>query len=307
MDYKNTKPTPKKNVKRSSHRRANGPIIRLRYVFAMLGVLCVCGLLLFAFVITYSAVTHYTGFTAKRVVVFGANRLSDSDVLRQADVKVGENIFHVNLSVVRQRLLAHSWIGSAEVTREIPDAILIKIKEHEPQAIVEMNKRYLMNTEGEIFKHYSEETDVPVKELATEGETQDISEAPQELPQGFPLITGFTAEDIQVAGRQMMKNETNPHKAVMNIIQIAKVPDCSLPLSQIKQILVDREIGLTLLTSGNIRTVKLGYGNYEEKVRRMGDVSKFLKEKAKLDEIDTLDLHNLERIVVKPASAHRTA
>jgi len=93
----------------------------------------------------------------------------------------------------------------------------------------------------------------------------------------------------------------------MNIIQIAKVPDCSLPLSQIKQILVDREIGLTLLTSGSIRTVKLGYGDYEEKVRRMGEVSKFLKEKAKLNEIDTLDLHNLERIVVKPALAHRTA
>lgn len=308
LDYKNTRPTPKKNVKRSSHKRtSNGPIIRLRYVFALIGVLCVCGLLLFAFVITYNVVTHYTGFAAKKVVVFGASRLSDADVMKQADVKVGDNIFNVNLSVVRQRLLAHSWIESAEVTREIPGAILIKIKEHEPQAIVEMNKRYLMNTEGDIFKHYSEETDVPVKDPVTEGQAQDISEAPQELPQGYPLITGFTAEDIQVAGRQMMKNETNPHKAVMNIIQIAKVRDCSLPLSQIKQILVDREIGLTLLTSGNIRTVKLGYGDYEEKVRRMGEVSKFLKEKAKLEEIDTLDLHNLERIVVKPASAHKTA
>lgn len=307
MDYKNIKPAPKKNVKRSSHRRANGPIIRLRYVFALIGTLCVCAVLLFAFVITYSAVTHYRGFAAKRVVVFGADRLSDSDVLRQADVNIGENIFNVNLSVVRQRLLAHSWIASAEVTREIPGAILIKIKEHEPQAIVEMNNRYLMDTEGVIFKHYSEETDGPVKEPAAEGDAQDISEAPREVPQGYPVITGFTAEDIQVAGRQMMKNETNPHKAVMNIIQIAKVPDCSLPLSQIKQILVDREIGLTLLTSGNIRTVKLGYGDYDKKVKRMGEVSKFLKEKAKLNEIDTLDLHNLERIVVKPASAHRTA
>lgn len=294
---------PKQNVKRSSHKRESGPLIRLRHIFAVLGALCVCGLILLAFVLTYSAVTQYRGFSAKKVVVFGTNRLSDADVLAQADVGMGDNVFKINLSVVRQRLLAHPWIQSAEVTREIPSGILIKIREHEPQAIVEMNKRYLMNTDGDIFKHFSGETDLsPGKTGEGTPENQE-----QGFHQGYPLITGFSPEDIQVAGSTTMKNETNPHKAVMNIIQIAKVPDCSLPISQIKQILVDREIGLTLLTSGNIRTVKLGYGDYEEKVRRLGEVSRFLKEKARLDEIDTLDLHNLERIVVKPASGRRTA
>ncbi len=319
LDYKNTRPAPKKNVKRPAKRRSTEPLIRLRHVFAFLAALSVCGLLLLAFTATYAVVTHYRGFSAKRVVVFGASRLSDNDVLNQADVHVGDNIFHVNLSVVRQRLLAHSWIQSAEVTREIPDAILIKIKEHEPQAIVEMNARYLMNTEGDIFKHYSDETDIrpvppAVESQTAETDADEAGQAPGEDPKdtlsdaapALPLITGFTPEDIHVAGRENMKHETSPHKAVMNIIQIAKVPDSSLPLSQIKQILVDREIGLTLLTSGHIRTVKLGYGDYTEKMRRLREVSRFLKEKARLEDIDTVDLLNLERIVIKPASGRRT-
>ncbi len=303
MVYNHKKPLPKKNARRSERRREWSPVIRLRHVFAGLGALFVCALLLFALVLTYSGVTQYRGFAANKVAVFGTKRLTDQDVLAQADVKTGANIFRINLNVVRQRLLAHPWIHSAEVTREIPGSITIRVREHEPQAIVELSKRYLMNTEGDVFKHFSGESDLsPLEKDEGEAEGPD-----QGYHEGYPLITGFSPEDIQVAGSPTMKNETNPHKAVMNIIQIAKVPDSSLPLSQIKQILVDREIGLTLLTSGSIRTVKLGYGEYGEKVRRLGEVSKFLKEKARLEEIDTLDLHNLERIVVKPASGRKTA
>ena len=280
MVHKKTK--PKKNVKRSAHKKGWRPSIKPGQILFVSGVLCISGLLLFSMMATYSAVCNYKGFAAKRVVVFGSNRLSDREVLKQARVFKGQNIFKINLSVARQRLLAHPWIHSAEVTREIPDAILIKIRENEPMAIVETSKRYLMNTDGDIFKHFSGEGDE------------------------LPVITGLSPEDINVAGRQTMKNETNPHKAVMNIIQLAKGPETGLPLSQIKQILVDREIGLTLLTSGNIRTVKLGFENYEEKFRRMGEVSRFLKDKAKLEEINILDLQNLERIVVKPAVAHET-
>jgi cell division protein FtsQ len=274
-------------VNRPARKRDRKPLFRLRHVLAVMAALTVSAAVLFACVVVYNVITHYKGFNAKKVTVFGASRLNDEAVLSQAGVKTGDNIFHVNLSVVRQRLLAHPWIEYAEVTREIPGSLMIKIKEHEPQAIVELNNRYLMNTEGDVYKHFKGDSG--------------------EVPDGIPVIMGFSPEDIQVAGRQTMNKETNPHKAVMNIIRIAKVPDSSLPLSKIRQILVDREIGLTLLTSGNIRTVKLGYGDYEEKVRRLGEVSKFLKEKARLEEIDTLDLLNLERIVVKPATSHRTA
>ena len=303
MVYNHKKSMPTPPPRRSVRRRENGPVIRLRHVFSLLGAIAVCSILLFVFILIYSGITQYRGFSANKVTVFGTKRLTDPEILAQADVQNGVNIFRINLDVVRQRLLAHPWIHSAEVTREIPGSITIRVREHEPQAIVEMNKRYLMNTEGDVFKHFSGESDLsPVSTGDGEAEGPD-----QGYHEGYPLITGFSPEDIQVAGSPIMKNETNPHKAVMNIIQLAKVPDSSLPLSQIKQILVDREIGLTLLTSGSIRTVKLGYGDYGEKVRRLGEVSKFLKEKARLQEIDTLDLHNLERIVVKPASGRKTA
>jgi hypothetical protein len=72
-------------------------------------------------------------------------------------------------------------------------------------------------------------------------------------------------------------------------------------LSQIKQILVDREIGLTLLTNGTAKTIKLGYDDYPEKIIRLNEVLKYLNEKAHVNSINTIDLHNINRIIIKPA------
>lgn len=236
------------------------------------------GIIAMVLVMGYSALTRTQIFSAKRVAVTGQERLTESEILRQAGVHRGDNIFAVNLSVARQRLMAHPWISKAEVIREIPDGIMIRIKEHQALAIVDMGKRYLMNTEGDIFKHFSGETDT------------------------LPVITGLSPEDIQVAGRHSMKHETNPHKAVMNIVKLAQEPGGRIPLSKIKQILVDREIGLSLLAGFPFKNIKLGYGNYDEKINRMFEVSDYLKKKADLVDMDTIDLHQINRIVVKPTA-----
>ena len=232
---------------------------------------------------SYTAVIHYKGFNAKHVGVTGQSRLTEEMVLRQAGIYPGENIFKVNLSVARQRLLTLPWIQKAEVVRELPDKIQIRIHEHEPMAIVDMNTKYLMNTEGDIFKHVGGEKDE------------------------LPIISGLSPQDIQVAGRLPMKNESNPHKAVMNIIKLAKAPDSGLPINQIKRILVDREIGLTLMTSGAAKIIKLGYDNYPDKIIRLNQVLKYLNEKAHVLNVDTIDLHNINRIVVKPAAQNAHA
>lgn len=230
--------------------------------------------------LAYSALTRAAMFNARLTAVTGLERLSENEVLRQAGIRQNDNIFAVNLNVARQRLLAHPWISGADVIREVPDGILVRIREHKALALIEMNsKRYLMNTGGEIFKHYSGETDT------------------------LPVITGFNPEDIHVAGRQPMKHETNPHKAVMNIVKLAQDPDGRLPLSQIKQILVDREIGLTLLADGPVRSIRLGYGDYGPKLDRLFDVRDYLKKQAGLVNFDTIDLHHINRIVVKPMAA----
>ncbi|MBU1170399.1 MAG: FtsQ-type POTRA domain-containing protein [Proteobacteria bacterium] len=242
------------------------------------GLILTLGILSFSLVISYSALMRTKIFSAKRIGVTGQLRLSETEILRQAGLHKGDNIFAVNLNVARQRLMAHPWISKAEVIREMPDGILIRIKEHKALAIVELGKRYLMNTEGDIFKHFS-------------GETEP-----------FPEITGLSPEDIHVAGRHPMKHETNPHKAVMNIIKLAQEPDSRIPLSQIKEILVDREIGLTLLANGPFKHIKLGYGDYDKKINRLIEVSTYLKKKADLVDLDSIDLHQINRIVVKPTA-----
>lgn len=281
MSAKNKKKPLRKNAKRVEPKQKKPwPKIRIRFrikpLLVFSGWAVSLGILSLVLMLSYSLITHSRFFSAKSVRVTGLSRLSESIVLDQAGIHKGDNIFAVNLSVARQRLLAYPWIDQADVIRDIPDGIRITIVEHKLLAIVDLGKRYLMNTNGKIFKHLSGETDA------------------------VPVITGFSPEDIHVAGRHPMKLETNPHKAVMNIVKLAQRPGGRISLTQIKEILVDREIGLTLQTDGPFKQIKLGYGKYEEKLDRMVEVSKFLEQKAGLHNMESIDLNNLTHVVVKP-------
>lgn len=277
MSAKNKKKPLRKNTKRKDPRQKIAwPDIRLKPLLVFSGWALALGSLMFVLILVYSLITHTTVFAAKSIQVTGFSRLNEQTVLSQAGIHKGDNIFNVNLSVARERLLAHPWIDQADVSRDIPDGIRISIVEHKLLAYVDLGKRYLMNTNGKIFKHFSGETDV------------------------VPMITGFSPEDIHVAGRHPMKHETNPHKAVMNIVKLAQKPGSRISFGRVKEILVDRETGLTLSTDGPFRHIQLGYGQYEEKIERMVEVSTFLEQKADLHDLDSIDLNNINRVVVKP-------
>ncbi|MFW5636577.1 MAG: cell division protein FtsQ/DivIB, partial [Thermodesulfobacteriota bacterium] len=91
---------------------------------------------------------------AERVVVSGAGRLSEPMVLEKAGLSPGVNIFSVNLSKARKRLLSHPWIAEAAVGIWFPPEIRIRIKEYEALAVFELDQKYLANRDGKIFKEW---------------------------------------------------------------------------------------------------------------------------------------------------------
>ena len=248
-------------------------------------------------ILAYDAVTQSSYFEAKTIAVHGNQRLSKERILKQAGLKLHDNILSVNVNTLRGRLVVHPWIAAAEIERELPDTIHIRIKERVPIAIVDLNRPFYIDEEGEIFKRVESSDKVRV-----------------------PVVTGLSLSDIDFNDPW----RSRLFRAVMKALRLNRVYQDVIPL--LHRIHVDKEMGLTLHAffsphsppvtpecvptfAGGIHagrgevTIKVGFGDYESKYSRLRDMISYLnKERGGLN-LQSIDLNDLDRVVVRPSLA----
>ncbi len=268
------KSTRKNYYKNSAARKRNRIIMRVIFSIKTATVGTILFLASFLFIFSYDFITQCDYFKAESLTVTGANRLTEEQVLLQSQITEGINILSVNLSRVRKRLLAHSWIEEAEVSRELPTGISIRIKEQQPLAILDLGRKFIINTHGEVFKE------------------MDASDHCR-----LPVIGGLEFSDINVRG----ESRSVPFNAVMTILALGKKPESILPCRLIKRIRVDREMGLTIYAFDRIKAIKIGYDDYPNKYEMLKNVLFYLKKNGNFSHLESIDLNDLNRIVVNPA------
>ncbi len=240
----------------------------------LVGAGCVGSVVLFAVlsILTYDVFTQSPYFEASAIEIEGTRRLSDQDILKQAELDLGVNILSVSLKTVQDSLVGHPWIATARVGRNLPDRLTITITEREPMAVLDLGERFLLDTRGEIFKRC---------------DTQD--------PRNLPVVTGLKFSDISVTGERMSK----PYEAVYKFLRIRKDHDWALPSSSISCIQVDPDMGLTLVSRDRDLAVRLGYGGYAEKLMRLNYVL-FNCSKNMGMQVALIDIVDVDRVVVRP-------
>jgi cell division protein FtsQ len=268
------KSTRKNYYKNSAARKRNRIIMRVIFSIKTATVGTILFLASFLFIFSYDFITQCDYFKAESLTVTGANRLTEEQVLLQSQITEGINILSVNLSRVRKRLLAHSWIEEAEVSRELPTGISIRIKEQQPLAILDLGRKFIINTHGEVFKE------------------MDASDHCR-----LPVIGGLEFSDINVRG----ESRSVPFNAVMTILALGKKSESVLPCRLIKRIRVDREMGLTIYAFDRIKAIKIGYDDYPNKYEMLKNVLFYLKKNGNFSHLESIDLNDLNRIVVNPA------
>jgi cell division protein FtsQ len=236
------------------------------------------------FILIHDILTQCDYFKISRLTIEGAQRLSEKEISQQARVGMGMNILAVNLSLVRKRLLAHPWIAEAGVSREIPSGLSIWIKEHTPLAVVDVGKKFLINISGNIFKAW------------------DVSD-----PADLPVVSGLNVLDLppvygqaELPQGEIVRERTTPFKAVMKVLRLGRQQGTILPNRSIRQIRVDRQIGLTLLAFDRIKTINLGYDDYDGKYHLLANLFSYLKHQQRVSDFDRIDLNNLNRVVLNP-------
>ena len=259
--------------KNSLAKRRAKVIRRITACFKIMAAVFLVTAMSIIFIFGYDLLTQCNYFMANSVIVDGTNRLSKNQIIKHSRIDAGINIFSINLSATRKRLLAHPWIADAEVRRELPDKINIRIKEHKPLAIIDLGRKFLINNHGEIFK-----------ELAASD------------PDNLPVIIGLEFSDLDVSG----KFRSIPFNAVMDVLQLGRKSGSIIPNRLLKVIRVDREIGITLYAFNGIKAIKVGYNNYPDKYERLKNVLFYMEKGDMFLDFDTIDLNNLDRIVVNP-------
>jgi cell division protein FtsQ len=235
-------------------------------------------------------------FKARTIQVEGGQRLTAKTIASVAGVREGINVLSVNLSAARKRLLAQPWVAEAEVRREIPSTLCIRIREHVPAAVVDVGKKFLLNTRGEIFKQW---------------EAAD--------PGGLPVVSGLKISDLRVADRSgaaaalpfaapgsgapTLAALSRSMEAVLQVLTLGGERGSVLSTQSIRTIRVDRELGITVLAYDEGKSIRLGYDDFASKFRLLADLLTFLKSRPGLMDFERIDLTDANRVIVNPAKA----
>ncbi len=204
-------------------------------ILLMAGVVVIASILIFAY--HFVVVSPY--FQMKETIVRGNERLPSDDVVALASLKPSQNILLTNLGAVARKVKANPWVRDVSVRRDFPDRIVIEVTERKPVAIVERaDALYYIERDGTVF------------EKITAGEKADL-----------PVLTGFFRRGEE--NRELMQKSL---ELLDFMASYTEVPE----IRHISEIHGDDLFGLSLFAEGIC--LKLGFGEYDAKLRRMKPV-----------------------------------
>ncbi|MFT4084634.1 MAG: FtsQ-type POTRA domain-containing protein [Nocardioides sp.] len=162
------------------------------------------------------AVYFSSWLSVKGVTVEGELTMAtDAQVVRFADVPVGDPLVTADLGAIRTRVLAGlPVVKSVDVSRSWPDKILIKVTERTPVAVVSIGGRLrALDATGAVFWHY------------------------RTAPAGLPLVTA-TSTDSEALGEAAKVAAALPAGLARRVdhLQVASVDSISLILRSGQQV-----------------------------------------------------------------------
>lgn len=198
-------------------------------------------------------------FELAAVSFTGLQRASRVELLRLAALTKGQNLWTLEVGALERAMLQHPWVKKVEVTRRFPNRVSVEVSEHVPEALAVMGELYVLDEEGEPFKR------------VTPGDGLDL-----------PLVTGVDREgyvtDPAVARQRF--------QAALEVARAYAKESPGKP-ERLSEVRMDGRDVTLVAASG--QEVRLGEGNSEVKLQRMGRVRRELGARGLAAEIIHLD------------------
>lgn len=188
----------------------------------------------------YHCIVSCPYFHIKETVVRGCKELTEKDILTLAAIRPSQNLLAVNPEAVTRRISSSPWIKDVYVGRELPNRLVIEVRERTAVALVKRDSEfYMLDPEGNLFKKLQngDETDLPVLSGCFSGAKTDTLL----LAKSLELLRFLsTVKDFPAINRV---SEIHGHDV----------------------------FGLSLFTDSGL-CLQLGFDNYENKLKRLTPV-----------------------------------
>jgi len=187
-------------------------------------------------------------FRVKGILIKGCNRVDADEILRLSGLKKGISLFMIDPDDIKQKIISNIWVKDVMIKKIFPHLIEINIEEKIPQAVLLLDKSYLVDEDGEIIK----EVELPAN--------------------GYPIIIGLQERDFK-------ENKALCLKLVKGAIKLAKIIEekrvCEI--CPIKSIHIDKVFGYGLMAADSSLSIKLGFSQMDQKIERLLYVLKDLQ------------------------------
>ncbi len=198
----------------------------------------------------------------KEVVFSGNQHLKEEELHELLKVKKGDPLYSIPLKQMHKNLKQSPWIKDVIIRKEVNGVILIKITESFPVAILfRQGKSYLVDNSGIILEEI------------------------QELPVVFlPVITEIDPDKNVAAFKEAL--------AFIRLLNEKRL------LAYSGQLEIFGKTPDELAIKADDLLIKIGSGDYEKKLERLGKIKEEIKAKDII--VDYIDLRFSDQVIVKP-------
>jgi len=205
------------------------------------------------------------------VQVEGATRVPVEEILAEADIPVGTNIFRLDPGAVRVRLEAMPQIRRADVIRELPDRVKIVVEERRPFTLVHAGRLHWLDEEARLLGEEREAVAPPV-----------------------PIISGLTEEELE-----SMRSAPGPKAQAAIALVRALLRGGSALAAEISEIDMSRREGPVLYTLDGIE-VRLGTERWDERLARLkGVLAQLATQQGGTAAVTAVDLRFRDQVVLQ--------
>jgi cell division protein FtsQ len=205
-------------------------------------------------------------FEIARIGISGHSRLIPEEIVEYLNISPHSNIFQIQLDAIRKKLESMRWIKVAEVYRNFPNKLSIRLTERTPFALVKVDELYLVYNDGVVLGSLASGSAIRL-----------------------PIITGAFVEHINL-------EKENP-KLGQALYVIAELLHSPNPLLRnIRKIHIDCLENVMFFSDDSSPQVRISLINYQQHLQRLEKIAPELQ----LENLASVDLRFEKRIIVTP-------
>jgi len=178
-------------------------------------------------------------FAIAEIVVTPTVRVRPGALLQWVGLRPGMSIWTIDPDALAARLAAHPWIRAAEVRRELPRRLVVRVRERRPVAIVLIDQLYYLDRGGAIFARLG---------------AQDALD--------LPFVTGIEAA-VLAGERPYPRHAIRQALRVVELLRAAGLP------FRVSEVHIEREQGITVFPVDPKVALSFGWGHFPAKVTRL--------------------------------------